>query len=138
MLNSVRKFIETHIDLIDDENWDTLLDIITNEHNPLNDIQFNELTTILGEADIEIPKHLIEDKFIELLKWYLEVYRTDEESLPICIFIRKYYDCRMGLSELECAELIEANLKSINPKMRLLDQFGSGNLTQFLLIFEED
>lgn len=135
MLNSVRQFIEKHIELIDDANWDALLEIINDSNNPLNDIQFTELTTILSSVGIEIPKYAIENKFLELLKWYLHVYESEEEILPICIFIREYYDCRMGLSDLECAELIEANLKSINPKMGLLDQFGSGNLTQYLITY---
>ena len=130
---SVRDFIETYIELIDQEKWEDFLEKCVNEDEPLNDKQFLELENILGSAGIKIPEQIKKDIFLKCLDWNLSVYISEEEVLPIVIFLRKYFDCRLGYTEDECAHMIEENLQLLRPSMSLIDQYGSGNLTQYLI-----
>ena len=133
MWMSVRDFIETYIELIDTDRWEDFLEKCINEHEPLNEKQFAELQQIFSNCGIKIPEEIRKKKFLEYLDWNLSVYISEEEVLPIVIFLRKYFDCRLGYTEDECAKLIEENIQSIRPNMSLLDEYGSGKPTQYLI-----
>lgn len=130
---STRDFIETYIELIDTDRWEEFLEKCISEDEPLNDKQFAELQQIFSNCGIKIPEEIRKKKFLKYLDWNLSVYISEEEVLPIVIFLRKYFDCRLGYTEDECAHMIEENLQLLRPKMSLLDQYGSGNLTQYLI-----
>ena len=133
MWMSVKDFIETYIELIDTDRWEDFLEKCINEHEPLNDKQFAELQQIFSNCGIKIPEEIRKKKFLEYLDWNLSVYISEEEVLPIVIFLRKYFDCRLGYTEDECAHMIKENLQLLRPNMSLFDQYGSGNLTQYLI-----
>ncbi len=130
---STRDFIETYIELIDTDRWEEFLEKCISEDEPLNDKQFAELQQIFSNCGIKIPEEIRKKKFLEYLDWNLSVYKSEEEVLPIVIFLRKYLDCRLGYTEDECAKLIEQNIQSLRPTMSLLDEYGSGNPTQYLI-----
>lgn len=134
----IKDFVEKYIDYIDVEDWDTFLDIVVDEHDPINNQLYHDLEELFNGAGIVIPAQARRNKFLELLEFYLAVYEAEEEILPICIFLPQYYDCRLGFTELECAKLIEENIETINRKFTLLDEYGSGNPTQYLIIKKED
>lgn len=97
---NVIAFIERNIIYIDNENWDTLLDLIVtsiDDENYLSDEECLELYQLLKEIGINISRDIIDKVLLNNISLNLEDYFDNNEKGNSIYFIRKYFDTRLGL-----------------------------------------
>lgn len=116
---NVIAFVERNIIYIDNENWDTLLDLIvtSDDENYLSNTECLELYQLLKEIGINISRDIIDKVLLNNISLNLEAYFGNNEKGNSNYFVRKYFDTRLGLDFNNFRNLIFDHLDDLGIRL---------------------
>ncbi len=105
MTSDLKGFIEEYIDLIDQEDWTTLLDMSSKSDYDLSNDEVTELISILTSigADLDEAREDVLDFYINELITHL---CTDISKITIFYFFQKYLTHWLGYTFSELANYL--------------------------------
>lgn len=117
---NVIAFVERNISYIDNENWDTLLDLIVtsiDDENYLSNEECLELYQLLKEIGVNISRSLIDKILLDNIQMNLYDYFDNNEKGNSIYFIRKYFDTSLGLDFNNFRQLLLSHMDDLGIKL---------------------
>lgn len=142
MFNSTLNFIESNIDLIEEERWRDLFVLAYEVHLRTREVQ--EIDQILREADLFDSTDLRSTLLFEYLQYYLDELRIMVKDIPyedrsthqvyVAQFLRYYLNNTFGFTEPGTIEFMRYNQKLLNIKLVPVNKTGAN--VNYIIQFE--